>query len=71
MAKLRQKGRTLFSNGSSTSTDTAAGSSDMVQPKGDSFTELSSAIHRIVGVNSPVALCSESSVSMILECVSP
>lgn len=71
LAKLREKGQTLFSNGSST-TDAATGSSDMVQkPKGYNFTELSSAILPVTRVNSPLALCSESSVAMILECVSP
>ena len=68
MAKLREKGQTMFSNGLSL---TNAESSQRVQAKEEeeSSTGLVSAFSRFMRVNSPVVLYSEGSVS-ILECLS-
>nr|POF24602.1 hypothetical protein CFP56_77968 [Quercus suber] len=68
MAKLREKGQTMFSNGSSL---TNAESSQRVQTKEkeESSTGLVPAFSRFMRVNLPVMLYSEASVS-ILECSS-
>ena len=68
MAKLREKGQTMFSNGSSL---TNAESSQRVQAKEkeENSTGLVPAFSRFMRVNSPVVLYSEASVS-ILECLS-
>ena len=68
MAKLREKGRTMFSNGSSL---TNAESSQRVQAedKEESSTGLFPAFSRFMRVSSPVVSYSEASVSM-LECLS-
>ncbi|KAK9988227.1 hypothetical protein SO802_028466 [Lithocarpus litseifolius] len=68
MAKLREKGQTMFSNGSSL---TNAESSQRVQAneKEESSTGLVPAFSRFMRVNSPVVLYSEASVS-VLECLS-
>ncbi|KAK7841940.1 hypothetical protein CFP56_014647 [Quercus suber] len=68
MAKLREKGQTMFSNGSSL---TNAESSQRVQAKDkeESSTGLFPAFSRFTRVSSPVVLYSEASVSM-LECLS-
>ena len=67
MAKLREKGRTMFSNGSSL---TNAESSQRVQAKDkeESSTGLFPAFSRFMRVSSPVVSYSEASVSM-LECL--
>ncbi|KAL4615592.1 hypothetical protein ACB092_07G137500 [Castanea dentata] len=68
MAKLREKGQTMFSNGSSL---TNVESSQRVQAKEKevSSTGLVPDFSRFLRVNSPVVLYSEASVS-ILECLS-
>ncbi|KAF3950822.1 hypothetical protein CMV_023473 [Castanea mollissima] len=68
MAKLREKGQTMFSNGSSL---TNVESSQRVQAKEkeESSTGLVPDFSRFMRVNSPVVLYSEASVS-ILECLS-
>ncbi|KAK7821366.1 hypothetical protein CFP56_037780 [Quercus suber] len=68
MAKLREKGQTMFSNGSSL---TNAESSQRVQTKEkeEGSTGLVPAFCRFMRVNLPVMLYSEASVS-ILECSS-
>uniref|UniRef100_A0A7N2MYT5 Uncharacterized protein n=1 Tax=Quercus lobata TaxID=97700 RepID=A0A7N2MYT5_QUELO len=70
MSKLREKGQTMFSNGSSL---TNAESSQRIQAKEkekeESSTGLVPAFSRFMRVNSPVVLYSEASVS-ILECLS-
>ena len=63
-AKLREKGQTMFSNGSSL---TNAESRQSVQAKQESSIGLVPAFSRFMRVNSPVVLYSEVSVSM-LEC---
>ncbi|PON56974.1 hypothetical protein PanWU01x14_177040 [Parasponia andersonii] len=72
MAKLKEKGQTLFSKGSGPSN---AGSFDVVKEKEGSSVSasngLSSAFSRVMGANSALALCSEASISMIVECSSP
>ena len=68
MAKLREKGQTMFSNGSSL---TNAESSQRVQAKEEeeSSIGLVPAFSRFMRVSSPVVSYSEASVS-ILECLS-
>ena len=68
MSKLRAKGQTMFSNGSSL---TNAESSQRIQAKEkeESSAGLVPAFSRFMRVNSPVVLYSEASVS-ILECLS-
>ena len=68
MSKLREKGQTMFSNGSSL---TNAESSQRIQAKEkeESSAGLVPAFSRFMRVNSPVVLYSEASVS-ILECLS-
>ncbi|XVE94111.1 hypothetical protein REPUB_Repub01dG0253100 [Reevesia pubescens] len=69
LAKLREKGQTLFSSGSSL---IAAESSQVVQSQENSSTELARAfVSRVMRLNSPVVLCSEGSVSMLVQCFSP
>lgn len=68
MAKLSQKGQTLFSNGESLPSN--AGCSQGEQTK-ESSNRLASAFDRVMPINSPVALYSEASVFMIVECFSP
>ena len=70
MAKLKEKGQPLFSKGSGPSN---AGSFDGVKKReGSSASKgLSLAFSRVMGANSALALCSEASVSMIVECSSP
>lgn len=72
MAKLRQKGQTLFSNGSGDSGDAnAARCSEGLQTKDGISTGLGSAFGRVMRVNSPASLYSDASVFMIVECISP
>ncbi|GMY05907.1 hypothetical protein FCV25MIE_01146 [Fagus crenata] len=67
MAKLREKGQTIFSNGTS---PTNAESNQRVQPKEGSSTGLVTAFSRFMPINSPVVLCSEASLSMLVDCFS-
>ncbi|XWS62477.1 hypothetical protein CRYUN_Cryun06bG0014600 [Craigia yunnanensis] len=69
LAKLREKGLTLFSSGSSPIT---AESSQVFLSQEKSSTEVARAfVSRVMRVNSPVVLCSEGSVSMLVQCFSP
>lgn len=61
MAKLREKGQTMFSNGSSLMN---AESSQRVQAKQESSTGLVPAFSRFMRVNSPVVLYSEVSLKL-------
>ncbi|XWS55275.1 hypothetical protein CRYUN_Cryun10bG0161300 [Craigia yunnanensis] len=69
LSKLRKKGLTLFSNGSS---PIATESDQVVRSQEKSSTEVARAfVSRVMRVNSPVVLWSESSVSMLVQCFSP
>ena len=66
MAKLKQKGQTLFSTGSGQSN---AGSVEEVKGKEMSSTVLNSAFGKIIGPNSALArVSSEASVFMVVAC---
>ncbi|KAL4278470.1 hypothetical protein GQ457_03G000870 [Hibiscus cannabinus] len=69
LAKLRVKGQTLFSGGSR---PVAAESGQVAQSQNKSSIELARAfVCRFMPVKSPAVLCSEGSVSMLVECFSP
>ncbi|MBA0829181.1 hypothetical protein Goarm_013801 [Gossypium armourianum] len=68
-AKLREKGQTLFSTGS---THTTAESGQVVRSLKKGSTESAGAfVSRVTRVKSPVVLCSEGSISVLVECFSP
>ncbi|KAK8563169.1 hypothetical protein V6N12_011224 [Hibiscus sabdariffa] len=71
LAKLRVKGQTLFSGGAGTG-PVAAESGHAAQSQKKSSIELARAfVCSFMPVKSPAVLCSEGSVSMLVECFSP
>ncbi|OMO75268.1 hypothetical protein CCACVL1_16260 [Corchorus capsularis] len=67
-AKVREKGQTLFSSGSTRSVE----SGQVVQPQERSSNGLIQAmVTRVKPVNSTLLPCSEGSVSMLVQCFSP
>ncbi|KAK9291933.1 hypothetical protein L1049_019885 [Liquidambar formosana] len=70
VARLREKGRTIFSSGSSPST-LESSQQQVVRAEKESLTRSFPGLTRLTGVNSPVLLYSEASVNMLVECFSP
>ncbi|XVF00628.1 hypothetical protein REPUB_Repub04eG0017200 [Reevesia pubescens] len=69
LAKLKEKGQTLFSSGSS---PIATESTQVVRPQEKSSTEVARAfVSRAMRVNTPIMLLSEGSVSLLVQCFSP
>ena len=73
-SKLREKGQSFFSSGSSPASvsNVESGQVVQVQPQERSSNGLIQAfIIRVLAVKSPLVPCSDGSISMFVHCVSP
>ncbi|XVF68199.1 hypothetical protein PTKIN_Ptkin10aG0185500 [Pterospermum kingtungense] len=66
-SKLREKGQSLFFNSSSPTSDTGVQSDQVVQVQAQE----KSSITQFMPRKSPLMLCSQDSVSMLVHCFSP
>ncbi|XWS40367.1 hypothetical protein CRYUN_Cryun18bG0135100 [Craigia yunnanensis] len=74
LSKLREKGQSIFSSGSSPASVSSveSGQVGQVQPQERSSNGLiQTFITRVMAVKSPLVPCSDGSISMLVHCVSP